>query len=112
MGNLGRILRQGIVMELTRTIRVQTDIELVFPTEFKTRLGHGIVANLGSRMAFRQISSMRSQFVNDDAFLDVVLVRQAKMFLRRDVARIAVPNQPIMPAPMGGSVCRNPERCR
>ncbi|CAE6853589.1 hypothetical protein R69658_07281 [Paraburkholderia aspalathi] len=37
-------------------------------------------------MALRQIGGVRGELVRDDAGLDVVLVRQPKVFLRRDVA--------------------------
>ena len=62
----------GIVIG-TRPVRIQTDIELVFPAEFETCLGHGIVTNLGAWMSLGQIGGVGSQLVHDDTFLHIVL---------------------------------------
>ena len=37
-------------------------------------------------MAFGKIGSVRSDFVRNDAFLHILLVRQAEMLFRRDIA--------------------------
>src|SRR5450830_2121031 len=74
MRHLGGILGQGFIVEFACLVRVQADIELVIPAKFKARLGQGVVADLRTRMAFRQIRRMRGDLVGDDAILDVYLV--------------------------------------
>ena len=80
-------------MELARRFRVEAEVELVLPTEFKTRLAQGVVPVLRAGMAFGQVGGVGGDLVGDDAVLDVLLVRQAKVFLGRDVAehRAAIP---------------------
>src|SRR5690606_40939332 len=70
--DLGRILGQGLVVEGACGVRVQAQVELVFPAEFEARLGQGIVTDLRTRMTFCEISSMRGDLVGDDAGLDVI----------------------------------------
>ena len=93
MRGLGAILRQGFVVELARGHGVEREIELIFPAEFKARLGDGVVAVLRAGMALGQVSRVRRDLVGDDAVFHVLLVRQAEVFLGRDVAehRAAIP---------------------
>ena len=86
MCHLGRFLGQGFVVEALCLVRVEAEIELILPAKLETRLGERVVADLGAGMALGEIGRVRGQFVSDDAFLDVVLVRQSKMFLGGDVA--------------------------
>ncbi|CAM2159159.1 200 kDa antigen p200 [Paraburkholderia tropica] len=84
--DLGRVLRQRFVVEFTRLVRIEAEVELVFPAELETRLRERVVAHLRARMTLREIGRVRRELVRDDAFLHVVLVRQTEVFLRRDVA--------------------------
>ena len=52
MRDLGGLFRQGLVVKRPRGVRVQAQVELVFPTEFEARLAQRVVANLRARMAF------------------------------------------------------------
>ena len=60
---------------------------MIFPAEFEARFADGVVAVLRAGMAFRQIGGVRGDLVGDDAVFHVLLVRQAEMFFRRDVAK-------------------------
>ena len=64
--HLGGILGQGGIVKLACLFRVQTKIELVFPAEFKTRLGHGIVTHLCPGVALGQVGGMRCNLVGYD----------------------------------------------
>ena len=75
MCHLMRLLRQGLIVVFTRTIRIQSEIELIFPAKFKACLGHGIVANLRSRMPLGQVGRVSSQLVSNNAFFHIVTVR-------------------------------------
>ena len=77
MGDLGRFLGQGFVVEFTCLVGVEAEVELVVPAEFETRLGQGVVADLGTGVTLGEVGGMGGEFVGDDADLDVVLVRQA-----------------------------------
>jgi len=90
---LGAVLRQGFVVELARGHGVEGEVELIFPAEFKARLGDGIVAVLRAGMTFGQVRRVRRDLVGDDAVFHVLLVRQAEVFLGRHVAehRAAIP---------------------
>jgi hypothetical protein len=93
VGDLGRFLGQGFVVELARLVRVEAEVELVFPAELEAGLAQGVVADLRAGVALGQVGGVGGDLVGDDAFLDVVLVGQAEVFLGGDVAehRRAVP---------------------
>mmetsp|Transcript_3680 Transcript_3680/g.11576 ORF Transcript_3680/g.11576 Transcript_3680/m.11576 type:complete len:201 (+) Transcript_3680:480-1082(+) len=74
-------------MHAARCRRVQSQVELVVPTELEARLGEGVVPLLGVRMALGEVSGMGRDAVGDDACLDVLTVRQAQVLLGRDVAQ-------------------------
>ncbi|MOA20146.1 hypothetical protein D3C78_1405710 [compost metagenome] len=67
--------------------RVERQVELIFPAEFETRLGHGVIADLGTRVAFGQIGGVGGNFVGDQPLFDVFFVRQPEVLLRRDVTQ-------------------------
>src|SRR5690606_30636072 len=94
--------RQCLVVIGPRGVRIQPQVELVFPTELETGLGQRVVADLGTRMTFGQIGSMRGNLVGDDAGFDIVLVGQAQVFLRRDIAQHGT----TVPADHGGADTR------
>ena len=72
---LHAVLGQRRIMEGPRFFRIESDVKLINPTEFKPRLTHGIVTNLSARDALGQIRSVRGNLIGDDAVLDVRLVR-------------------------------------
>ena len=80
-------------MEFPRAFRVEAEVELVLPAELESRLAQGVVAELCAGVALGQVGGVRGDFVRDDAFLYVLFVRQAKVFLGSDIAehRAAVP---------------------
>src|SRR5450830_1290389 len=86
MRDLGRVLRQGFVVIRACGVRVEAEVELVFPTELEARLAQRVIADLRAGMPFREIGSMRGDLVGDDPGLHVILVGQAQVFLGRDVA--------------------------
>ena len=74
-------------MEVTRGIRIQGKIELIFPAELEARLRQRVVADLRCRVPLGQIGGVGGDLVGDDAFLDVVPVGQAEMLLGRHIAQ-------------------------
>ena len=80
-------------MEFARGHRIEAEVELIFPAEFEARLAQRVVAVLRAGMAFGEVGGVGGDLVGDDAVLHVLLVRQAEVFLGRDVAehRAAVP---------------------
>ena len=87
MRGLGGFLRQGLVVVFLGALGIEGQGELVGPAEFETGLGERVVADLRGGMALGEVGSVGGDLVGDDAFTDVVLVRQAEVFLRRDVAK-------------------------
>ncbi len=86
MGRLGRGGRQCLVVVRPGTFRIQRKAKLVLPAELETGAGQRVVPRLGTRMALSEIGGMGSDFVDDHAFLDVVLVGQAEVLFGCDVA--------------------------
>src|SRR5689334_8545763 len=80
-------LGKGFIVELTGTLGIEAEIELVFPTELETGLAQGVVAELSAGMAFGEVGCVRGNFVGDNAFFDILFVRQAEMFFRSDVTK-------------------------
>ena len=66
--------------------RVERQVELVFPAEFKTRLAHGIVAQLCARMAFCDVGGMGCYLICDHAVAHVFEIRQRKVFFGCHIA--------------------------
>jgi hypothetical protein len=46
VGDLGRFLGQGFVVEFARLVRIEAEVELVVPAELEARLGQRVVADL------------------------------------------------------------------
>src|SRR5439155_25147279 len=63
MRGLGAFLRQGLVVEVTRGLRIEREIELIFPPKFEARFGDRIVAILRAGMAFGEIGGVRGDLV-------------------------------------------------
>ena len=87
MGDLAGFLRQRFVVIGAGGLWIQRQVELIFPTEFKARLGHGVIADLCARMAFRQVGGVSGDLVGDQPLLHVFFVRQPQMLFRRHVAK-------------------------
>src|SRR4029077_4367707 len=86
VSELGALLRQRLVVELLRLVRVEAEVELVLPAELETRFRQRVIADLRPRMSLGEVGGVRRDLVRHDAVLDVVLVRQAEMLLGRHVA--------------------------
>ncbi len=74
MGDLCGVVRQRCVVELLGGIRIERQMELVFPPEFKPGLREGIVANLRAWMTLREVGGVCGDLVGDDADFDIVTV--------------------------------------
>src|SRR5690606_36514121 len=85
--DLMRFLWQCLVVEGPRSVRVQRQIELIFPTKFEPCPRQGVIPDLRGRVSLRDVRSMRRDLVGDDAGLDVVSVRKPDMLLGSDVAK-------------------------
>ena len=86
MRHLGRLLGQRFIVEGAGGIRVQPEVELVFPAEFKTRLGQRIIADLRPRVPLGQIRRVGCDLVGNDAGLHIIPIGQAQMLLGCDIA--------------------------
>ena len=84
---------QRFVVKFARGDGVEAEVELIFPAEFEARLAQRVVAVLRAGMALGEVGGVRGDLVGDDAVFNVLLVRQAEVFLGRDVAehRAAIP---------------------
>ena len=87
MGQLGVVGGQGGVVELAGPLRIEPQVELVFPAKLETSLGKGIVARLGAGMALGQVGGVSGDLVSNDSFLDILPLGQAQVFLGSDVAK-------------------------
>src|SRR6478672_6456890 len=74
--SLGTFLRQSLVVKLTCGLGIKREIELIFPTKFKTRLADGVVAVLRAGVAFGEVGGVRGDLIGDDAVFNVLFVRQ------------------------------------
>ncbi len=99
MGGFGTVLRECFVVELAGGNGIEAEVELVFPAELEARLADRVVAVLGTGVAFCEIGGVGGELVGDDADLDVVLVGQAEVLLRRNVAEHGA----AVPADHGGT---------
>ena len=87
MGEFGAFLRQGFVMELLCLVGIEAEIELIIPAELKTGFGKRIIANLRAGVALGQVCCVSGNFISDNAIFYIILVRQAKMFLGRNITQ-------------------------
>jgi len=73
--------------------RVEAQVELVFPAEFEAGLAQRVVAYCAPGWPLARSAAWAAILSGDDAVFHVFLVRQAEVFLGRDVAqqRAAVP---------------------
>ena len=86
MGGLGTFGGEGFVVEVDGAGRVEAEGELVAPAKFEAGLGDGVVAFLRGGVSLGEVGGVGGDLVGDDSLADVVAVRQAEVFLRRDVA--------------------------
>ena len=87
MGRLVGLLGQGFIVKFTGLVRVQGQVELIFPAKLKARLGQGVVPQLGRRMPLGQVGGVSGDLVGDDAIFHIVLARQSQVFLGGDIAQ-------------------------
>ena len=80
------LIGEGLIVELLSTLGVECQMELVSPAEFKSRLTHRIVPQVGRRVSLRQVSSMGSELIGHDSLTDVIALGEAEVLLLRDVA--------------------------
>jgi hypothetical protein len=100
VGQLGAVLRQGLVVEFARLVRVEARLNWSSQRNSKRALDKALSRTWAPGWPFRKVGGVGRDLVGHDAVLDVVLVGQAEVFLWRHVAQHGVPNQPIMAAPM------------
>jgi len=67
--------RHGLFTEAQGPFRVEAEVELVFPAEFKAGFADGVVAVLRVGDSFGEVGGVRGDFVCDDSFADVFFVR-------------------------------------
>ena len=85
MRHLGRLLGQGFIVKSPSRIRIQAQVELVFPAELEARLAQRIVADLRTGVAFGKVGSVGSDLVGNDPGFHIIAVGQAQVLLGRDI---------------------------
>ena len=85
MGEFGAFGRKRFVVKLLCLFGVKSEVKLVFPAEFESGFRQSVVAVLSSGMALGEVGGVSGELVRDNALFDVLFVRQAEMFFRRDV---------------------------
>jgi hypothetical protein len=55
-----------------RLLRIEAEVELVFPAELEARLGERVVAHLRAGMALGEVGRVRGDLVGDDAVAHVL----------------------------------------
>ena len=80
-------------MELLCGLRVQREIELIFPAELKSGLRQRVVPDLCAGVAFGQVGGMSGDFVGDHTRFHIFTIGEAEVLFRRHVTehRAAVP---------------------
>lgn len=81
VSHLAGLLRQGLVVVGTGGVGIQRQIELILPAELEACLGHGVVADLGTRMPLGQIRGVSGDLVGNQPLLHILLVGQPQMLL-------------------------------
>ena len=89
-------MRQGDIMIFTCPLRVEREVELVFPAELKTGLGQGIIAQLGTGMSLSQVCGVSSNLICHHPFAHVRICKP----LIAGFARI-LPDEQKTRAPLG-----------
>ena len=65
VGGFGSVLGEGFVVIEAGGDGIEAEVELVFPAEFKTGFAEGVVAVLGTGVAFGEVRSMGGELVGD-----------------------------------------------
>src|SRR6266404_4991666 len=87
MGTLCAFRRESFIMKLSSRVRIEREIELVFPSELESCFRDRVVAVLGAGVTFGKVGSVGGDLVCDYAVFDVFFVRQTEMFFRGDVTQ-------------------------
>ena len=74
MRRLGAFHRQSFVVKLPRLLRIEREIELVFPANLEARLADGVVALLRRGMSLGEVGRVRGDPVRDNPLADVVAI--------------------------------------
>src|SRR5438067_936117 len=84
--NFSKLEMSDCVVHGAGGFRVERKGELLVPIEGVAGMRDGVIAVAGARTMACDVSCVGSDLVRDDAVLDVLLVGQAEVLLRRDVA--------------------------
>ena len=87
VGFLMPFFGKSFVMKLDGFLRIQCQMELVLPTEFKPCLAHGIVPEIGCRVSLGEVCGMRCQLEGNHPFLYIVTVWQSQMLFLGHIAQ-------------------------
>lgn len=81
--------RRNLFIKALRLFRVERKRKLRWPVQLVTCLRHRVVTVARARQAEGDIRRMCCDLARDDAFADVILVRQAQVLGRSDVADVS-----------------------
>ena len=77
MRHLHRVLGQRFVVEVLGGVRIQAEVELVFPAEFEARLRDRVVADLRARMPLGEVGVVIAQNSTKRLQPRVMVIRDA-----------------------------------
>ena len=81
--------RRNLFVKALRLFRVERKRKLRWPVQLVTCLRHRVVTVARARQSEGDIRRMCCDLARDDAFADVILVRQAQVLGRSDVAAVS-----------------------
>ena len=81
MGLLGALCWQGGVVEGSRTLGIEREVEVVVPAELEACLAQSVVAELHAGMSLREIRRVRGDLVRDHALTDIFAIREPEVLL-------------------------------
>jgi len=81
MGGLRALMWKGFIVIFPCAIRIEAQVELIFPAELETRLRKCVVAKLSTWPSFGEIGCMSGDFVGNDSIAYVVFIRKPQMLL-------------------------------
>lgn len=67
-------------------LRIEREIELVFPSELKSSFRQGVISDLSRGVTFGKVSGMSREFVGDDPLADILFIGESQVLFARDVA--------------------------
>src|SRR5579864_5124536 len=91
MSGFRAIMGQSFIVELTSSVWIKTQIELIFPTKLEARFRECIIAKLCAGPSLRKVGRVCGDFVADDARTHILFVGKTEVFLGGYIAEHRCP---------------------